>query len=416
MRIAIIGGGISGMTAAHLLSRDHDVTLFESDARIGGHTHTVTVNLPGGRSYAVDTGFIVFNATTYPNFMRLLQRLGVPWQPSDMSFSVQCERTGLLFSPKNLDALFVQRRNLLRPGFYRMLADAQRFRRAARRLMASGDDTTTLGAYLRANRYGTLFTDQFLLPMSSALWSSDPDRVGDFPVRYLAQFFHNHGFLNMRHQPQWLTVRGGSNSYIEPLVRPFRENIRLNSPVTAVRRAPDGVSITVAHQSSERFDHVVMANHSDQALRMLADATDAERSILGAIPYQENLAVLHTDRRLLPSSPAAWSSWNYHIPAKPLGRASLTYLMNRLQNLDAPETLCVTLNRPDAIAPERVLARMVYHHPIYDPPGLKARRQHALISGHNRTHYCGAYWGYGFHEDGVNSALAVAANFGRGLG
>jgi uncharacterized protein len=415
MRIAVIGSGIAGMTAAHLLSPDHEVILFEAARRIGGHTHTVRVDFPGGLSYAVDTGFIVFNAATYPNFIRLLKRLGVGWQPSDMSFSVQCERTGLVFSPQNLDALFVQRRNLLRPGFLRMLVEALHFRRAARHLMETGDNATTLGSYLRKKRYSAMFADQFILPMGSAIWSSDPERFRDFPVGYLARFFHNHGFLNVRQQPQWLAVRGGSSSYIAPLTRPFQRGIRLNSPVIAVRRDAEAVQITAAHQPPERFDQVIMATHSDQALAMLVDATDTERAVLGAIPYQENLTVLHTDRRLLPPQSAAWASWNYHIPRHPTGRVALTYLMNRLQDLEAPEQFLVTLNRPEAVAPEREIARMVYHHPIYDPPGLKARHQHATISGHNRTHFCGAYWGYGFHEDGVKSALAVAAHFGRGL-
>lgn len=415
MRIAIIGGGISGMTVAHLLCKDHQVTLFEADRRIGGHTHTVSVTAENGRRHAVDTGFIVFNEATYPNFIRLMQHLRVAWQPSDMSFSVQCERTGLLYSPQSLKALFLQRENLLRPDFQRMLFDALRFRRAARRLMVSGDDRTTLGNYLRSNHYGPLFIDKFIVPMGSAIWSSDPERFLDFPVSYLARFFHNHGFLNALHQPRWLAIQGGSHRYIPPLTRPYRERIRLDSPVTAVRRASDGVDITVSDHPPERFDQVVIAAHSDQALGMLADPTDAERAVLGAIPYQENLTVLHTDARLLPPVPIARASWNYHIPAEPTRRVALTYYMNRLQKLDAPEHYCVTLNRPAAVAPERRIANILYHHPIYDPPGLQARRQWETISGRNRTHYCGAYWGYGFHEDGVNSALSVAACFGKAL-
>ncbi len=415
MRIAVIGGGISGMTAAYLLSADHEITLFEADERIGGHTHTVPVRTAGGRTRMVDTGFIVFNTATYPNFVKLMLRLGVAWQPSDMSFSVHCERTGLLFSPRNLDALFVQRRNLLRPAFYRMLAEALRFRLAARRLMEAEDDATTMESYLRRGHYSEMFTERFLLPMGSAVWSTDRERFRRFPVAYLARFFHNHGFLNIRHQPQWLTIRGGSHRYIPPLTRSYADRIRLGSPVTAIRRTPGAVAVTVANQPAEDFDQVVLAVHSDQALRMLADPTDAEWAVLGAIGYQENIAMLHTDPSLLPPHPAAWASWNYHIPRQPSDRVALTYYMNRLQGLEGPEHFCVTLNRPEAAAPDKQIATMVYHHPLYDPPGLKARRQWHAISGRNRTHYCGAYWGYGFHEDGVNSALAVAGQFGKGL-
>ncbi len=413
MRIAVIGSGISGLVAAYLLSPENDVTVFEANDYIGGHTHTVDVQ-DRGRTWPVDTGFIVFNPRTYPNFVRLMRLLDVSWQNSNMSFSVQCARTGLVFSPSSLNSLFIQRRNLLRPRFYRMLLDALRFARQSKALLADEDDRITLGQYLKAKGFSDVFRDHFIIPMGEAIWSADPAHFEDFPARYFLEFFNNHGILNLRNQPQWMTIKGGSREYIAPLVRRFKNNIRLNSPVTSIRRTAEQVRVATPN-GSETFDHAIIAAHSDQALAMLDDPSDREREILGAIAYQPNLAVLHTDAALLPPQKAAWASWNYFIPRAHSGRVALTYYMNMLQNIKADTPFLVTLNMPEAIDPKKEIFRTTYHHPVYTPASLAARKRWKEISGIHRTHYCGAYWTYGFHEDGVKSALAVAAHFGARL-
>ncbi|HSW00828.1 MAG TPA: FAD-dependent oxidoreductase [Sedimentisphaerales bacterium] len=413
MRIAVIGAGISGMTAASLLHRDHQITVFEANDYIGGHTHTVDVPA-GGKTYAVDTGFIVFNERTYPNFVRLLQKLGVPWQKSNMSFSVHCERTELEYSPSSLDRLFAQRRNLLRPGFWRMVREIFAFRRHLSQT-AELPVTVTLGEHLRAKGYSPMFREYFIIPMGAAIWSADPRRFEEMPACMFARFFANHGFLNVRDQPQWLVIQGGSREYAKVLTTPFRDRIRLNCPVRSIRRLPDGVEVEVAEGRPERFDHVIVATHSDQALGLLADPTEKEREILGAIPYQENQVVLHTDRSVLPRRRKVWASWNYRIPRQMRDGVSMTYDMNILQGLDAECEFCVTLNPTERIDSEKLLRRMVYAHPVYSPQALAAQRRHAEISGVDRTHYCGAYWANGFHEDGVKSALAVCGYFGKGL-
>jgi predicted NAD/FAD-binding protein len=414
MRIAIIGTGISGMTSAYLLSEDHEVVVYEANNYIGGHTNTVDVSL-NGQQYAVDTGFIVFNEKTYPNFIKLMKRLGVGWQKSVMSFSVQCEKTGLEFSPSTLNSLFIQRRNLLRPSFYRMLWDAIRFKRDSEALLESDDYGLTLAAFLTGKGYSKAFVQHFIIPMGAAVWSADPVKFNEFPARYFAQFFKNHGFLNVKDQPHWLTLKGRSRQYIKPITQPYVDHIRLNCPVASVRRYPDYVEIQAQNEVAEKFDQVVIATHSDQALTLLDDTTDAEKNILGVIPYQENQTVLHCDESLLPSKKAAWASWNYHIPKEDLGRVAVTYDMNILQRIGAPRELCVSLNLAKAIDPVKIFREMIYHHPVYNPESLAARHSHREISGVNRTHYAGAYWGYGFHEDGVVSALEVCKHFGKTL-
>jgi len=413
MRIAIVGAGISGLVTAYLLSREHEMVVYEANDYIGGHTHTIDVPLRD-RTYAVDTGFIVFNENTYPNFINLMERLGVAWQPSNMSFSVQCEKTGLYYCPSSLNSMFAQRKNLFRPAFYRMLTDILRFRREALELVETGDYGITLAEYLEKKNYSPYFIDNFIIPMGGAIWSADPVQFREFPARYLVEFFNNHGVLNIRNQPRWLVIKGGSRQYIEPLTRPFSKGIRLSMPVDAVKRFEDRVEIT-AKGETETFDRVVLAAHSDQALRMLADPTDMEYDILSVIPYQENVAVLHTDDALMPKKRIAWASWNCHVPKAETGRVALTYDMNRLQSLDAPVQFCVTLNMSAAIQSRKKIESIVYHHPVYDPKSLNARRSQDNLNGQNRTYYCGAYWGYGFHEDGVNSALAVCKHFGKTL-
>jgi predicted NAD/FAD-binding protein len=396
------------------LSDDHEVTAYEAHSSIGGHTATVDVSL-NGHNWPVDTGFIVFNHKTYPHFTRLMDHLGVASQPSVMSFSFQDLKSGLVFCPSNLNSLFVQRKNILRPAFYRMLVDALRFRREARQLLDSGDDRTTLETYLATNRYSADFIDHFLIPMGAAIWSAGPGAFRQFPARYFIEFFENHGFLNITDQPQWRVIKGGSRNYIGPITRPFAKRIRLNSPVVGITRSADNVTVRTADGRTDDYDHVVIATHSDQALAMLVDPSATERAVLGPIGYQENQVVLHSDTTVLPAQRAAWASWNYLTPERASDRVALTYNMNMLQSLDAPETFCVSLNVGDRIDPAKVIRHFVYHHPIYTPESLTARRRHAEISGVNRTSFCGAYWGYGFHEDGVNSALAVCRTFGKGL-
>jgi predicted NAD/FAD-binding protein len=414
MKIAVIGGGISGLTVAHLLCGEHQVTLYEANDYPGGHTNTLDVTHEG-TGYAVDTGFIVFNERTYPNFIKLLDRLGVASQPSVMSFSAVCETTGLQYCATSLDTLFAQRRNLLSTPFWRMLLEILRFNRASAELFTSGDLSLTLGDYLRARGYSKLFIEKFLIPMGAAVWSADPTRFLEFPAAAFVQFFTNHGMLNIFDQPVWRVVKGGSRQYVASLIRPFRDRIRLSTPVERVQRSADRVTVTPRGGEPEEFDHVVLACHSDQALAMLADPSKGERELLGAIPYQRNDTVLHTDSRLLPSIPRARASWNCLLPRRQQGNMVLTYWMNLLQTIKAPVNFCVTLNSPEAIDPDSVIRRLVYHHPVYSTAAFEAQKRRDEISGINRTSYCGAYWSWGFHEDGVKSALAVCRQFGKGF-
>lgn len=409
-RIAVIGTGVAGLLAAERLATAHDVAVFEQDDRIGGHTHTVTVDGPHG-PVAVDTGFIVCNDRTYPGFLAMLARLGVTLRPSTMSFSVRCERTGLEYNGGSFGQLFAQRRNLLRPAFWGMLRDILRFHREA--LAFLGGDAT-LADVLQQGRFGAAFRDRYLVPMMAAIWSAEPQRLLAMPARFFVRFFHNHGMLQVDGRPQWYTVTGGSRRYLDPLIRTFADRIRTRARVVALQRRPDGVLVQVEGRAPERFDGAVIAAHSDQALRLLADPADAERELLGALPYQENDVVLHTDTSLLPRRQRAWAAWNYHLPAEPTRRATVTYCMNILQGLPGPMVYNVTLNRTDAIDPAKVLRRFVYHHPVFDGAGVAAQARLAELQGHRRTWYCGAWCGFGFHEDAVQSALRVAADFGIG--
>jgi predicted NAD/FAD-binding protein len=414
MKIAIIGGGISGLTTAHLLCREHEITLFEANDYPGGHTNTLDVTRDG-TNYAVDTGFIVFNERTYPNFIKLLDRLGVASQPSVMSFSAVCETTGLQYCATNLDTLFAQRSNLLSLPFWRMLIEILRFNRSSAELYGSSNLTLTLGDYLKTRGYSRMFIEKFLIPMGAAVWSADPAQFLSFPAAAFVQFFTNHGMLNVVDQPTWRVVTGGSRQYVAPLISTFRDRIRLSTPVERVQRFGDRVIVTPRGGQPEEFDHVVLACHSDQALAMLADPSDAERELLGAIPYQKNDTVLHTDSRLLPSIPRVRASWNCLLPRRQQGSVVLTYWMNLLQTISAPVDFCVTLNSPEAIDPDGIIRRLVYHHPVYSSAAFAAQQRRDEISGVNRTSYCGAYWSWGFHEDGVKSALAVCRHFGKGL-
>ena len=410
MKIAVIGTGIAGNVAARELCREHEITVFEAAAHVGGHTHTHSID-DNGRPLAIDTGFIVFNDWTYPNFIALLDKLGVSSQPSEMSFGVKCERTGLEYKGHTLNTLFAQRRNLLRPSFHRMLRDIVRFNREARSLLEASDDSLTLGDYLRDNRYSTAFTDYYIIPMGAAIWSAEPRRMLSFPASCFARFFANHGLLNIKDRPQWRVIRGGSRSYVDKLTAPFREQIRLNTPVTGITRRATHVEVSSAGNATERFDRVFIACHSDQALAMLTDATPQEREVLGAIPYQQNDVVLHTDASLLPRRRLAWSSWNYHRLAGDNAAVAVTYNMNLLQGLSTRQTYLVTLNNSAAIDPDKIIKRLSYDHPVFTQDGIAAQQRQGEINGVKHSYFCGAYWRYGFHEDGVVSALNALAHF-----
>jgi predicted NAD/FAD-binding protein len=402
VRVAIIGAGVSGLVAAHRLQHDHDLTVFEAAPYAGGHTNTITVETERG-PLAVDTGFIVFNDRNYPRFERLLDELGVASQPSDMSFGVTDERGDFEYASTSPNGLFAKRSHLASPAFLRLVADVPRFQRAARELLASDADPS-LRAWLAEQGFGEGFVERVIVPQAAAVWSADPDQMWTFPARFLVQFFDNHGMLDLRGRPRWRTIAGGSRTYVEALLARLDAQVRLGTPVRSVERTPAGVTV-----DGERFDEVVLAVHADQALAILgADATGLEREILGAFPYQANQAVLHTDRSLLPRRRRAWASWNYHLLDEPSGPATVTYWMNRLQALDADREYLVTLNRTAAIDPDHVIRTIEYAHPVYTAEGAAAQRRHGEISGRNRTHFCGAYWRWGFHEDGVASACRVA--------
>ncbi|MGH8553122.1 MAG: NAD(P)/FAD-dependent oxidoreductase, partial [Methylococcales bacterium] len=374
-----------------------------------GHSHTHEI-VRAGKLYAVDTGFIVFNDRTYPNFINLLNKLNVASQPSSMSFSVKCENSRLEYNGTSLNALFAQRSNLFKPGFYRMIRDILRFNRESLELVAEGAEIG-LGDYLKQQGYSQQFIDYYIIPMAAAIWSGEPARMLRFPARFLVRFFHHHGMLTVDDRPQWRVIQGGSARYVEALTAGFIERIRLNTPVTRVRRLKDAVRVTPQGSEEECFDWVFFACHSDQALRLLEDPSEHERDILAALPYQENNAVLHSDSRMLPRRKLAWAAWNYHVPKTPLEHVAVTYNLNILQGLDAIEPLLVTLNYTAGIEDEKIIKRLTYDHPVFTLEGIRAQRRHAEISGVNRTGFCGAYWRNGFHEDGVGSALAALEQF-----
>jgi predicted NAD/FAD-binding protein len=413
MRIAIVGTGIAGLTAAHRLHRDHEITVYEAAPRVGGHVHTVRVDL-ADETHRIDTGFIVHNDRNYPGFQALMDELGVATQPSRMSFSVSNDAASFEYSgtPRGV---FAQRSHLANPRFLRMIRDLLRFNREASALAAGAiDGGPSLRDLLADGSYSEWFVERLIVPQASAVWSAEPEQLWSFPAGFLASFFANHGMLGFRDRPQWRTVTGGSQRYVEQLTRPFADRIRTSAPVCAVTRRLGYVEVAAEGCGVERYDEVVIATHSDQALAMLTDPSPAEREILGAIPYQLNEAVLHTDSALLPRRRAARASWNYHLDGAP-GGTRLTYWMNNLQTLQSDTDFCVTLNRGDRIDPEKVIEVVDYSHPVFTPEGVAAQRRHAEISGVDRTHYCGAYWGWGFHEDGLVSADRALERIGTGV-
>ena len=416
MKIAIVGTGISGLVVAHHLHRTHNITVFEADDRVGGHANTVDVEVDG-QTLAVDTGFIVCNDRTYPNFLGLLDELGVPTQPSDMSFGVSDATTGIEYRASNPASLFAQPRNLLRPRFLRMLADIVRVNRTLQRLDAEDavPDDVPLREFVAQLGVSPAYVDLYLVPFGSAIWSADPSQFLDFPVATYARFMANHGLLGVRGQPTWRTVTGGSRRYVDALTAPFAHRIHTATPVEkVVRRPSEGGESSVevlAGGSRHEFDHVVLATHSDKALRLLADPTSAERSVLGDLRYRPNVATLHSDERFLPRAPRARSSWNVHVDPDTSAVPTLTYWMNRLQNLPTQTPLLVTLNRSDQIDPRLVHHEEAYDHPVVDVASVAAQRRRAEIQGKDGIWFAGAYWRYGFHEDGVLSGLDVV----RGL-
>jgi uncharacterized protein len=410
-RIAIVGTGVSGLVVAHLLQRQHDITLYEANDYAGGHTHTVDVE-SDGEQYRVDTGFIVFNQRNYPNFTRLLDQLGVESQPAPMSFSVRVDDSGLEYGSRSLNSLLAQRRNVLRPSFLRMVRDIARFNREAGRLLDDDTGPVTLGEYLDGKGYSRQFIEGHILPMGAALWSAPAEEIYRFPARFFVRFFVNHRFLQVKGRTPWRVVRGGSEEYVKKLVHPFADRIRLSCPVEAIHRRPGAMEVRTA-AGSQSYDAVVMAVHSDQALRMLSEATVAEKQVLGAIGYQRNEVFLHTDESVLPRRRRAWSSWNYRVG--PSAGARVTYNMNMLQSIKAPSTFCVTLNDEDGIDPQKIIDRYVYHHPRFTTSAVAAQQRRDEINGADRVYFCGAYWGFGFHEDGVKSAMEVGRLFGEEL-
>ena len=419
MRIAVVGSGISGNAAARLLAVEHEVDLFEADSHLGGHARTVSVSAYG-RQVDADVAFMVLNERTYPNLCRMFSLLGVETQDSDMSLSVRCQRTGLEYQGSSLNGLFTQRANLLSPRFFEMLGEIIRFNREAIAFCDGVDERKLLGEFLDQIGVGEMFRQQYLLPMSAAIWSADPACLEAFPAKFILGFFKNHGLLQIRNRPQWKTVSGRSRQYVKSLMGPLSHRIHLESPVLSVRRldptdAKTKVELEVQGRQNQIYDHVVLACHADQALKMLSDATESEVEVLGKFPYQSNRAVLHTDPSCLPSRSRAWASWNYHIPKQQSDCVSVTYDLNRLQRLELPGPLCLTLNPSDEIRSSEIIQEYDFTHPAFTLDSIDAQRRFSEVSGRLGVSFCGAYWGYGFHEDGLKSALAVAESFGLGL-
>lgn len=416
MRIAVIGTGIAGNVAAYHLHKNYDITVFEANAHIGGHTHTHAIDTEAGDKLNVDTGFIVFNDWTYPNFIALLDELGVSSQATEMSFSVKCENSGLEYNGNTLNSMFAQRSNLLSPRFYRMVQDILRFNREGHEfIQQTPQNQLSLGDFLAQGGYSSTFIQKYIVPMGAAIWSARPEVMFTFPAQFFLRFFANHGLLSVNDRPQWRVISGGSNRYVEPLIAGFKDKIRTNCPVQSIERHTDGVTISSEQYGAEHFDYVFIAAHSDQALRLLAQPTLAEKNVLGAIQYQDNQIILHTDTQVLPKRKLAWAAWNYHIPQQEQERVAVTYDMNILQGFDTPETWCVTLNYSGAIDESKIIKTLNYQHPVFTPAAVNAQSQHREINGGQRTYYCGAYWRNGFHEDGVVSALNAVKHFKQDL-
>ena len=415
MKIAIIGSGISGLTASYLLNRSHDITLFEKNDYIGGHTHTHEID-HDGKTWNVDSGFIVYNEWTYPNFIKLLDQLGVKRQVTRMGFSVKSPTKNLEYAGHSLNALFAQRSNLFSPSFFRMLGSMKRFNKEARRDLQSLDETITLGQYLHENNYPREFIENFIIPIGAAIWSTVPSNMLNIPAVFFIRFFNNHGLLQILNRPKWWVIKGGSYQYVKKIIVDFKKSIRLSTPVQSIKRNKKSVLIRYGSQNQEEvFDAVVLATHSDQALKLLQQPSEKEKEILSLLPYQRNDAVLHFDHSILPKRRLAWSSWNYFLDGNTNDPVALTYNMNILQSLNPSKTFCVTLNRLEMINKSKIIKNLSYEHPLFTINGVSAQKRKREISGQNNTYYCGAYWRNGFHEDGVVSALDVCSQFGESL-
>ena len=412
MNIAIIGTGISGLTTAYLLNKKHDVTVFEKNDYIGGHTHTHDINL-NDKNYAVDSGFICYNENTYPNFIRLLKILGVESQKTAMGFSVKSEKKKLEYAGNSLNSLFSQRKNIFSLSFLWMIKDIFSFNKNAKKDLTTISPKITLGEYLKNNNYSKAFIYNYIVPMGAAIWSTKATSMLDISALFFVRFFDNHGLLQIKNRPNWWVIKGGSKEYVKKLVSSFKENIRLSTPVYSINRTDQKIEIKLSSDNAqiEMFDAVVIATHSDQALKLLSDKTSLEAEILSSLPYQENEALLHTDHSVLPKNKLAWASWNYNLDQESEAPVALTYNMNILQSFNATETFCVTLNSNGLINPTKVIKKLKYDHPLFTVEGIAAQKRKHEINGVNNTYFCGAYWRNGFHEDGVVSALDVAKQF-----
>lgn len=410
MKIAIIGSGIAGLTAAHLLHQQHDITLYEAADYVGGHVNTVEIN-EDHQSIAVDTGFIVFNDWTYPHFENLLSGLNVEVQNSEMSFSAQCEATGYEWSGSGLRGLIFNNDNWKQLKSYQIFMDVVRFNKISKKFLETNKTKQTLGEFLSQHRFSDAFINYYLLPMGAAVWSTEPLLINKFPAKSFLEFFNHHGLLNLKDRPQWKTIVGGSRQYVKELTKPFINKIHLNTSVERIRRVAQRVEVFARNRKSEYFDHIFMACHSDQALKLLDEPTTEEAQVLGSIRYQANTAVLHTDKSLMPRRKSAWSSWNYFVPKQRSENVEVTYHMNCLQNLSTNQDYFVTLNLDEKINPKKVIRTIEYMHPVFDRSAIEAQKRQALINGTQNTWYCGAYWRNGFHEDGVWSALQSVEQF-----
>ena len=415
MKIAIIGTGISGLTAAYLLSRKHQVEVFEKNDYIGGHTHTHSITNEQ-ETIAVDSGFIVYNEVTYPNFIKLLDQLDVERQKTSMGFSVKSVTKNIEYAGNSLNSVFAQRQNFFRPSFWRMLQDILRFNTKATRDLDVLTPNITLGQYLSENRFSSEFIENYAIPMGAAIWSTKAKSMLEMPALFYIRFFSNHDLLKTTNTSGWWVIKGGSREYVKQIIKSFEERIRLNTPVNSIKRSQGKVIIrSGASDDEEIFDSVVIATHSNQALRMLSDSSPKEKEILSAIPYQRNDALLHTDTSVLPKRRLAWASWNYHLDQSTSRPVAMTYNMNILQSLDVAKTYCVTLNSNEIVNESKVIKKLDYEHPLFTELGVSAQKRKQEISGVNNTYYCGAYWHNGFHEDGVVSALEVCRHFGLSL-
>ncbi len=410
MRIAVVGAGISGLVCAYLLAGAYEIVLYEQEESLGGHTNTVTVSHEG-RSIPVDTGFIVFNERNYPNFCALLRRLGVASRPTTMSFSISDDQSGFEYGGSSIGGIIGPWSNLFRPRWWRVMSGVAGLGRNGKALLVDLGPEATIGDLYQSGRFTRGFLDDYLLPMAAAIWSAPREALLRFPARFFLRFFDNHGMLDLRQRPQWRVIDGGSRKYIEAMLGVIGRSARTSERVVSIRRTSDGVFVNTM-SSQDSFDQVILASHADQSLAMLADARDAEREILGVLPYQSNEVVLHTDQRLLPRRRRCWAAWNYRLTGDPVRPSAVTYNMTILQGLRTRTPLCVSLNDTEAIDPGLILARFTYHHPLYSLAGDRARTRWNEVSGVNRTYYCGAYWGNGFHEDGVVSALRVCEQLG----